>query len=225
MNPRDAVGQQFRLAGDLVTIKGVVADFQSESKHKARRPYIMCYSKDRFFAINVKLQPNQIQQTIARIDKTWSRLNPDAIFSYTFLDDRIANFYKQEQKAFTAFRLFSVLAIIIGCMGLYGLIAFAAVQRTKEVGIRKVLGASIPDIILLFGKEFMLLIVLAFVVAAPTAWFVMNNWLENFAYRVDVGLFTFLVAIAVSFIIAAITIAHQSVKAALSNPVKSIRTE
>ena len=133
--------------------------------------------------------------------------------------------YKQEQKAYTAFRLFSILAIIIGCLGLYGLVAFAAVQRTKEVGIRKVLGASMPDIVLLFAKEFLLLIAIAFVIAAPVAWYVMNNWLDNFAYRIHIDAFTFLVAILVSFVIAAITIGHQAVKAAFANPVKSLRSE
>jgi ABC-type lipoprotein release transport system permease subunit len=224
-DPQKAVGQHFRQAGNTCVILGVVQDFQTESKHKARRPCILMYEDNAFFSASVRLDPHNMQQTIARIEKGWSALVPDQLFHYEFIDDRIAAMYRQEQKAYTAFRMFSVLAIIIGCLGLYGLVAFAGVQRTKEVGIRKVLGASIPDIIMLFAKEFLLLIVIAFVIAAPVAWFVMNNWLDNFAYRIHVGVITFAVAIAASFIIAAITIAHQSIKAAIANPVKSLRTE
>mgnify|MGYP000229119325 CR=1 FL=1 len=224
-SPQAAVGDHFKQAHVTLTIQGVIQDFQSESKHKARRPCIVYYEDRAFYMASVKLQPGNMQQTIERIDKDWSAIFPDDVFTYEFIDERIANMYRQEQKAYTAFRLFSILAIIIGCLGLYGLVTFAAVQRTREVGIRKVLGASISDIVALFGKEFMLLIVVAFVVAAPVAWWVMNNWLGNFAYRVDVGFLTFLVAIASSFFIAAITIAHQAVKAALANPVKSLRTE
>lgn len=224
-DPAAAIGQHFRQGGTTCVIRGIVQDFQSESKHKARRPCILIYEDNAHFSASLKLQPGNTRQTIDRIEKAWLKLHPDELFAYDFIDDRIASMYRQEQKAYTAFRMFSVLAIIIGCLGLYGLVTFAAVQRTKEVGIRKVLGASIPDIVMLFAKEFMLLIVIAFVIAAPVAWFVMNNWLDNFAYRVDVGLFTFLVAVAASFAIAAITIAHQAVKAALANPVKSLRTE
>jgi ABC-type antimicrobial peptide transport system permease subunit len=126
---------------------------------------------------------------------------------------------------YTAFKLFSIIAILIGCLGLYGLVAFAAMQRTKEVGIRKVLGASLTNIITLFSKEFILLIAIAFVIAAPIAYYVMHAWLENFAYQVNVGGWIFIVAIAVSFAIAAITIAYQAIKAAIANPVNSLRTE
>lgn len=224
-DPQKAIGQHFRQWRTDCVIMGVVQDFQSESKHKERRPCILLYEEDAHFNVSVLLNAGNTRQTLARIEKAWTKLFPEELFAYEFLDERIGSMYRQEQKAYTAFRMFSVLAIIIGCLGLYGLVAFAAVQRTKEVGIRKVLGASIPDIVILFGKEFMLLITIAFVVAAPVAWYVMNNWLQNFAYRVDIGFLTFLMAIAASFIIAAITIAHQAVKAALANPVKSLRTE
>lgn len=224
-NPQKAIGEHFRQGGETLIIAGVVQDFQSESKHKARRPCILSYEKDAFYTANVKLEPATMRQTISRIGKIWTATFPNEVFSYDFLDESIASMYKQEQKAYTAFRLFSILAIIIGCLGLYGLVAFAAVQRTKEVGIRKVLGASMPDIVLLFAKEFLLLIAIAFVIAAPVAWYIMNNWLDNFAYRIPIDAFTFVVAILVSFVIAAITIGHQAVKAAFANPVKSLRSE
>jgi ABC-type antimicrobial peptide transport system permease subunit len=174
---------------------------------------------------SVRLQPGAMTRTISNIEKMWSAYFPDDLFQYQFLDDHIAGFYRQEQKTYTAFRLFSIIAVLIGCLGLYGLVTFAAAQRTKEVGIRKVLGASMLNIISLFGKEFVVLIFIAFVIAAPVAYYVMHNWLENFAYKINIGAEIFLVAIGASVIIAAITIAYQAIKAAIANPVKSLRAE
>lgn len=225
-DPEKAIGQQFLVnGGNRTTIIGVVEDFQSESKHKKRRPCVLFYSSNDFYIASVRLAPNQIHQTIQRIDKTWSALFPDNLFDYEFMDEHIAKWYKQENKVFTAFKIFSSLAILIGCLGLYGLVAFAAVQRTKEVGIRKVLGASMLDIAGLFAKEFFILIALAFLIAVPIAYYSMHNWLENFAYHVGIGKGIFLVAVGISFLIAAVTISFQAIKAALANPVKSLRTE
>lgn len=223
--PQDAVGEQVTVNGRNCSIQGVVQDFQSESKHKNRRPCVLRYLPQGFFTASVKLQPAGMHKAISQIEKDWSALFPDRLFQYEFLDDHIAALYKQEEKIYTAFRLFSSLAILIGCLGLYGLVAFTAVQRTKEVGIRKVMGASLVHIVALFAKEFFVLIIIAFLVAAPVAYFVMHSWLENFAYQVDIGSSIFIIAIATSFIIAAATIAHQSLKAALANPLKSLRME
>jgi putative ABC transport system permease protein len=166
-----------------------------------------------------------MRKTIADIDKTWTVLFPDNLFNYEFLDDHIANWYRQEQKQYIAFKLFSGIAILIGCLGLYGLVAFAAAQRTKEVGIRKVLGASLTDIVYLFSKEFILLIVIAFLIAAPVAYYTMHNWLEGFAYKINIGPGIFITAIVTSFLIAGSTIAYQAIRAGRINPVKSLRTE
>lgn len=224
-DPQEAIGVRFKGAGRMVTIKGVIQDFQSESKHKARRPLIVEYNPNRFYSVSVKLKPGAIVQTMGSIDKMWSSLFPDGLFEYEFLDDRIASFYKQEQKLYIAFRLFAGIAILIGCLGLYGLIAYAAIQRTKEVGIRKVLGASMLRIVYLFCQEFIWLIVIAFCIAAPVAYYLMNSWLQHFAYHINIGAGVFIVAIAVSFIIAGLTIAWQTVKAAVANPVKALRSE
>lgn len=224
--PLQALGKHIILNGNWhSTITGVVQDFQSESKHKKIRPCVLLYRPDAFFMASVKLQPSNLNKTIAGIDKIWSRLFPESMFSYEFLDDHIAAWYSQEQKEYTAFKFFSGIAILIGCLGLYGLVAFAAAQRTKEVGIRKVLGASLSNIIFLFSKEFVLLIAVAFVIAAPVAYYVMHNWLQSFAYQVTIGANIFVIAILLSFVIAACTIAYQAIKAAVANPVKSLRTE
>jgi ABC-type antimicrobial peptide transport system permease subunit len=224
MDPAKAIGEQINWNGPA-TITGVVHDFQSESKHKLRRACILVYNNNRFFMASVKLRAGAITKTIDQIGKSWSALFPDNLFEYKFLDDHIASFYVQEQKEYTAFKIFSIIAIIIGCLGLYGLVMFAAAQRTKEVGIRKVLGAPIMSIIGLFSKEFVVLIIAAFVIAAPLGYWMMNNWLNNYAYHISIGAGTFAVAIAASFAIAAVTIAYQTIKAARVNPVKSLRSE
>jgi ABC-type antimicrobial peptide transport system permease subunit len=141
------------------------------------------------------------------------------------LDDHIASFYTQEQKVYTAFKLFSGIAILIGCLGLYGLIAFAAAQRTKEVGIRKVLGAPMMSIVGLFSKEFIILITIAFLIAGPIGYYAMHNWLQNYAYHINITAGIFIISIAASVVIAMITISYQAIKAALVNPVKSLRSE
>lgn len=225
-DPQKAIGRHVILNGDwMTTITGVVADFQSESKHKKIRPCVLIYRPDNFYKASVKIQSGNMHKTIAAIDKSWSTLFPEDIFSYEFLDDHIAAWYRQEQKEYTAFKLFSGIAILIGCLGLYGLVAFAAAQRIKEVGIRKVLGASLVDIIVLFSKEFVVLIAIAFFIAAPVAYYIMHSWLQTFAYQISIGANIFVIAIITSFTIAAVTIAYQAIKAAIANPVKSLRTE
>lgn len=224
-DPQKLVNQRINVSGDMATVIGVVKDFQSESKHKKIRACVLEYVPDQFFTASIKLQPNNMTATIAAIGKTWSNDFPDNLFKYEFIDEHIAAMYTQEQKVYTAFQLFSGIAILIGCLGLYGLIAFAASQRTKEVGIRKVLGAPLHSIVGLFTREFVALIAIAFLIAAPLGYFMMHKWLENFAYHINIGPAIFLVAIAASLLIAAVTTAHQTLKAALANPVKSLRNE
>ncbi len=224
-DPRTAINQMIRVSGVPCIITGVVQDFQSESKHKKRRAVVMLYDESNFGSASVRINPVGMHATIDQIDKTWSSLYPQLLFNYEFLDEHIASFYRQEQKFYTAFWLFSCIAIFIGCLGLYGLIAFATIQRTREVGIRKVLGASIPDILVLFSKEFVWLILAAFVIAAPLAWLVMHSWLANFAYQIGIGWEIFVIAIGVSVVIAALTISYKSIRAALANPTKSLRVD
>lgn len=225
IEPQKIIGRHMMINGWYTSIVGVVQDFQSESKHKKRRACALFYRSRSFYNACIKLQPAGIRQTIARIDKTWSATFPEQLFEYEFLDDHIAKWYRQEEKQYTAFKLFAGIAIIICCLGLYGLVSFAAAQRTKEVGIRKVLGASMGNIVFLFSKEFVWLIVIAFVIAGPLTYYAMNNWLQNFAYQVHVNAGIFITAILASIIIAGITIAYQAIKAGLANPVKSLRTE
>ena len=224
-DPRKAVGAHFVLNGRNANIMGVVQDFQEESKHKLRRSVVLMYHAEYFFSASIKLQPAAMATTINSIGKSWSALFPDNLYQYQFLDEHIASFYTQEQKVYTAFKLFAGIAILIGCLGLYGLIAFAAAQRTKEVGIRKVLGAPIMSIVGLFSKEFIVLITIAFLLAGPIGYYAMHNWLQNYAYHINITAGIFIISIAASVIIAMITISYQAIKAALVNPVKSLRSE
>ena len=224
-DPEKALGKRVLIGRSPVFIKGVVRDFQSESKHKKIRACIIWYDSEAFWQTSVKLHPQNMRETLGAIDEGWSELNPESLFTYEFMDDHIAKLYAQEEKMYNAFRLFSGIAILIGCLGLYGLVSFMAVQRTKEIGIRKVLGASVSGIVVLFFDQFIWLIVIAFVIAVPLAWYTMDQWLHEFAYHIDIGAGIFLISILVTFVIAGITVSHQSIKAALVNPVKSLRSE
>jgi len=159
------------------------------------------------------------------IKKLWEQTFPNYVYEYRFLDDKIDSFYKQENQLSQLYKIFAAIAIFLSCLGLYGLASFMAVQRIKEVGIRKVLGASVGNIIYLFSKEFTILIVIAFVLAVPVAYYMMNSWLENFVFRIKMGTWIFLLAMLASVLIAWITVGYKSIKAALANPVKSLRSE
>ncbi|MDO1447375.1 ABC transporter permease [Rhodocytophaga aerolata] len=225
-DPGEAIGKTITINGDLtVPIMGVVRDFQSESKHKKIRACVMAYLPDAFGQVSVRIEPKQMRQTIQAIDKLWSATFPEYLFEYEFLDEHIASMYKQEERMYMAFQLFSAIAIFIGCLGLYGLVSFMALQKTKEIGIRKVLGASVWNIVYLFTREFAGLILISFLIAAPIAYYMMYAWLQNFAYSISIGWTVFLVAVLASFIIAALTVSYRSITAALVNPVKSLRSE
>ncbi|MEP6950590.1 MAG: FtsX-like permease family protein, partial [Ginsengibacter sp.] len=150
---------------------------------------------------------------------------PDFVYEYKFLDDKIASFYKQERQLAQLYKIFAAIAIFLSCLGLYGLASFMAVQRIKEVGIRKVLGASAGSIVYLFSKEFIVLIAIAFAIATPIAWYYMHQWLQDYPYRIDMSWWLFMIGGVASIVIALATVSFQAIKAAMANPVKSLRVE
>jgi ABC-type antimicrobial peptide transport system permease subunit len=206
-------------------VVGVVKDFNASSMKDAMYPVVMAPWKYVYGTMAVKIQPEHLQQTLALIEKSWNAAYPEYVYKFQFLDDKIASFYEQENQLSQLYKIFAGLAIFISCLGLYGLASFMAVQRTKEIGIRKVLGASAGNIITLFSKEFMLLIAVAFAIAAPLAYYFMHNWLNNFPFRISIGAGVFVITIASSIAIAWLTVSYQALKASIANPVESLRTE
>lgn len=218
-----ALGKLVMVGKTPTIIQGVIKDFQSGSKHTKIGAVMLVYRNDRNNQFSVRLNASNIPETLAAIDKIWTSLNPEYLFTYEFLDERIANMYKQELQTYNAIRIFSGIAIVIGCLGLYSLVSWMAVQRTKEIAIRKVLGSSVRGIVLLFYKQFIWLLVVAFVIAAPLGWYVMNQWLSEFAYHIDISPFIFIVSILTTVAVATLTIGYQTVKAAMANPAERLK--
>jgi putative ABC transport system permease protein len=203
---------------------GVVKDFHFRSMHEQIGPLVMTLSKGWGWMM-VKTRSGEVSGLLASMKKNWDSFHPDMPFSYTFLDERFNETYKAEQKTGQILGTFAGLTIFVACLGLFGLAAFTAEQRTKEIGVRKVLGASVAGIIALLSKDFLKLVIIALLIATPAAWWLMDRWLQEFAYKIDVTWWTFALAGALSALVALCTIAYQSVKAALMNPVESLRSE
>ncbi|WP_300599939.1 ABC transporter permease [Niabella sp.] len=226
-NPENIIGKKIsfwegKINGPVV---GVVKDFNGYSLKEEMKPMVLSSNKMFYRLFNIKIQPQQAQQTLAAIASLWNKTYPDFVYEYQFLDEKIASFYQQENQLSQLYQLFAGIAIFISCLGLYGFVSFMAAQRTKEIGVRKVLGASVSSIVYLFSKEFTLLIGIAFLIASPIAYYIMHRWLQNFAYRVHLGIGLFLLTILIAEIIAWLTVGYQAIKASVANPVKSLRTE
>lgn len=206
------------------TIVGVVKDFHFRSLKEEIGPLVIRLGQGNGFGL-FKVQSQNIQSTIDQISSTWDEFAPGQPFSYTFMNQRFDSMYEAEQKVGEIFTVFAGLAILIACLGLFGLAAFTAEQKTKEIGIRKALGASIPSIVILLSKNFIKLVLISFVISVPVAYFAMKEWLNDFAYRTEIKLTTFIVAGLIAFAVAWITMSFQSWKAARMNPVKSLRDE
>ena len=222
--PEEAIGKHFVHEEEVRTVIGVVRDFHMHSMHLAIQPLLILLNPDRIWNISAKVRPENLPGTIALFERTVKQFTPYP-FEYRFLDDQFDELYKKEVRLGETFGFFTALALLIASLGLFGLAAFAAQQRTKEIGVRKVLGASVPGIITLLSMDFLKLVGLAFVVAAPVAYFLMHRWLEGFAYRIELGPGVFLLTGGLVVLIAVLTVSYQSVKAALGDPVKSLRYE
>lgn len=226
-SPSELLGKTLSLNGGTIKgpIVGVVKDFHNLSFHEEIKAVCIASAPDQYSNYAVKIDLANAKTTLAAIERTWSEMHPDQIFEYQFLDEQIAKFYETEALMLKLIQAFAAIAIFIGCLGLYGLVSFMATQKTKEIGIRKVLGSSTGQIVWIFAREFSRLILIAFVVAAPIAWYAMNAWLKNFEYKITLSIDVFMLAIAGTFLIAMLTIGYRAISAALMNPVKSLRSE
>jgi len=220
------IGKTIRLGGGpWKPIVGVVEDFKTNTLRDAVRPVVMLQSKSNQGVIAVKINTRNFSSTVASVQKQWEHTYSQYAYNGYFLDENIAAFYKQENQLALVYKIFAMIAIFISCLGLYGLVSFMVVQRTREVGVRKVLGASVGSIVYLFSKEFMVLITVSFIIASPVGYYVMNSWLQNFVFRITLSTGIFIMAIAASLVVAWLTVGYKAVTAALANPIKSLRNE
>jgi putative ABC transport system permease protein len=226
LTPEEAIGRQVHIFNSSpAEVVGVTEDFHYASMHQAIGPYCFNNNFDNSYVyLLVKVETTNLTETVNKLEGIYKKIIP-AAFEYTFIDDRMAELYQTEAKMSRVVLVASVLAIFIACLGLYALAAFTAEQRTKEIGIRKVMGATIPQLITLLSKDFIILILFAIAIGLPAGYYLMNRWLEDFAYRTTIGISVFVSAALVSLIIAWITVSIESVKAARSNPVDTLRNE
>ncbi|OJV16733.1 MAG: cell division protein FtsX [Dyadobacter sp. 50-39] len=223
--PEDAIGRRFRQWGREGKIVGVIKDFHFRSLQETIKPLTMRIEPGGTDLVSVKIEGNRLKEAVATVEEKWKTLIPGRPFSYYFMDEFFDRQYRSEERFEKLFLNFAILAIFISCLGLLGLASYSTMQRTKEIGVRKVMGASIASIVGLLSIDFLKLVIIAFVVASPIAYFGMDRWLENFAYRTDIYWWVFVAAAVLSVAIAFITVSFQSIRAAVMNPVKSLRSE
>ena len=223
--PKEKINTEFKYAGVRGKLVGIVKDFHFESLHQAIAPMIFLVRKDNYNSVSVRISGNEMHQGLAYLEKTWKEFLPKRPFDYQFLSESYQHLYEAEQKQNQLFSIFSGLAIFIACLGLFGLASFNTLQRVKEIGIRKVLGASVPNILALLSGEIVILILVANLLAWPVAWLLMRYWLGTFAYHINMSLLVYLTAAAIAVLIALITVSTQTVKAALGNPSQTLRYE
>jgi putative ABC transport system permease protein len=226
-NPDAILNREISIWGDKIKcpVVGVLKDFNNRSFRNDLAPLLITTNGTMYYQAGIKLETNNIPSTLKSIKTIWERSVPNSVYEYRFLDDKIAGFYKQENQLARLYEIFAVIAIFLSCLGLYGLALFMAVQRTKEVGIRKVHGAGTGNIVYLFSREFIILIIIAFAIATPIAWYYMHSWLQDYAYRIKVSGWIFAAGGFIAIIVALITISFQAVKAAFADPIKSLRSE
>ena len=224
-DPGTAIGKSFIMGGQPGKVIGVVKDFHFSTLQHLISPLVIFPSQDRFSRITLKVDVSKLPQTTVWLEKTWKKHFPSALLDYSYSENAFEDQYREEAKFSTIFFYFSILSLLIACLGLYGLISYTTIQKTKEIGIRKVLGATANGIAAMLSGSFLKLVSVACVIAMPVAWYIMNRWLEDFAYRTHIAWWMFGIAGILVLVIALITVSFEAIKAAIANPVKSLRTE
>ncbi len=228
-DPNEALGRHFKSSwGSNYIIIGVCNDFNTNTLHETIKPVLFQYRENMFYELSIKLKnssTNSIAATTGKIEKLWEEVYPEYVMSYDFFDELIERRYRAEKSSVALLELFAAISIFIGSLGLYGLIDFMAIKKTKEIGIRKVLGASSYNILSIFLKEISILVILSICIACPIMYYLLNMWLESFAYRIDIGIGVFLLALFTVTLMAVITTGIRSIKASLVNPVDTLKDE
>ncbi|HVS95645.1 MAG TPA: ABC transporter permease [Puia sp.] len=224
-SPRDILGKMITVDAVPAPVVGVIRDFHNQSLHGKIDALCLYSSSGNYQTCSMKIDPRQLRAVLAGAESIWNDTYPEYVYSYSFLDERIAGFYRLDNILLALVEIFAAVAIVISCLGLYGLVSFMAVRRTKEIGIRKVLGAGIGNIFWLFGKEFSRLILIAFAIAGPLAWLATQAWLRDFTFRIHPGPLLFAAGLLATLLIALFAVGYRSMLAATANPVKSLRSE
>ena len=225
LTPDEILGQTISSDGKRGPVVGVISDFHDQSFRSAISPVLLTTRTEHYQDYGLRIDMKDASKTLAAVEKAWSAMYPEQIYEYQFLDEQTAEFYETEQSILKLIQVFSAIALFIACMGLYGLVSYMAIQKTKEIGIRKVLGGSVAHILWMFGKEFFMLILFAFVLAAPIGWWIMSEWLQNYEYRFDMTWWIFALEAAIISFVALVTVGFRSAEAAMMNPANSLRTE
>jgi ABC-type antimicrobial peptide transport system permease subunit len=226
-DPEEILNKEISIWDDRIKcpVVGVMKDFNDRSFRHELAPLLITTNITMYSVAGIKLETPALASALQSVKKIWEETLPDFVYEYQFLDEKIAGFYKQESQLAQLYKIFAAIAIFLSCLGLYGLALFMTARRTKEVGIRKVHGASAASIVYLFSKEFIMLIAIAFAIAVPVAWYYMHNWLEDYAYRINISWWLFAAGGFVTIVIALATISFRAINAALANPVNSLRSE
>lgn len=224
-NPQEAIGKNLQIWDVNAPIYGVLKNWNNSSLKNGIDPIAIFTYKGIHYNCAVKLSSANLHQTMKSIEKLWNEYFPDYLYEHSFVDEQIAKTYQLENTLLKLIRTFSAIAIFIGCLGLYGLVKFMASQKTKEIGVRKVLGATLSSILGIFGKEIALLVAASFVIAAPLGWYLMHAWLQDYEYRIQIGADVLSIAIISTFLVAGLTAGYESLKSAMADPVKSLRSE
>jgi putative ABC transport system permease protein len=225
-SPNEIIGKNITIGFNSISgsVIGVVKNFHTQSLKHGLEPVVLL-PFNYFFNAGIKINTTNTAATIKNIEQAWTQQFPEYLFDYTFFDDYVGRLYREEERMFGLFEIFAGIAIFIGCLGLYGLASFMAQQKTKEIAIRKTLGASVTHIVALFSRDFVLLVVVAFVLAVPVAWYAMNLWLEDFAFKVEITWVVFAIGILSTLAITFITVGYRSLRAAIANPVDALKSE
>jgi putative ABC transport system permease protein len=223
--PLEIIGKSIKLGRRDKPIVGVVKDFHTISLEQSIEPTVLYNNSSKYGTLALKVNLNNIPRVINELRSHWEQAYPEQLFEYEFLDDTIREFYEGQRRMATLMTIFTSMAIFIGCLGLFGLATFMANQKTKEIGVRKVLGASVESIIMLFSKEYAKLLIIGFAIAAPLTGFAMQQFLDQFAYKIDIGAGTFFLGLSITVLVALLTVGYRSFRAATANPVNSLRYE
>jgi len=224
-NPEEILGKRIHMWGQTLPVVGVIRDFHTVSLRQPIEATVLMNNVTGYRTMSIRLNQSELKHIISEVKTKWEVAYPEHIFDYQFLDEHIREFYDGEQKMSVILSVFTSIAIFIGCLGLFGLATFMANQKTKEIGVRKALGASVESIILLFSREYVKLIFIGFFLASPAVWLLMNKWLESFAYKISIGPLVFIAGLALTLLVAILTVGYKSFKAAIVNPIKGLRYE